>query len=71
MKPEHETRRKIIREWMSLPKDKQSRPAVSVSCAAWPANSPSDAISAWRISCSVSGFISAPCPLMIPAKICG
>jgi hypothetical protein len=22
MKPEHETRRKIIREWMSLPKDK-------------------------------------------------
>ena len=21
MKPEHETRRKIIREWMSLPKD--------------------------------------------------
>jgi hypothetical protein len=34
MKPEDETRRKIIREWMSLPKDKQSRPAVSVSCAA-------------------------------------
>ena len=26
MKPEHETRRKIIREWMSLPRDKrQSR----------------------------------------------
>jgi hypothetical protein len=23
MKPEHETRRKIIREWMSLPKDKR------------------------------------------------
>ena len=24
MKPEHEARRKIIREWMSLPKDKRS-----------------------------------------------
>ena len=23
MKPEHEARRKIIREWMSLPKDKR------------------------------------------------
>lgn len=23
MKPEHETRRKIIREWMPLPKDKR------------------------------------------------
>jgi hypothetical protein len=23
MKPEHETRRKIIREWMALPKDKR------------------------------------------------
>jgi hypothetical protein len=23
MKPEHDTRRKIIREWMSLPKDKR------------------------------------------------
>jgi hypothetical protein len=23
MKPEHETRRKIIREWMSLPKNKR------------------------------------------------
>jgi hypothetical protein len=23
MKPEHETRRKITREWMSLPKDKR------------------------------------------------
>ena len=23
MKPEHETRRKIIREWMSLPRDKR------------------------------------------------
>jgi hypothetical protein len=23
MKPEHETRRKVIREWMSLPKDKR------------------------------------------------
>jgi hypothetical protein len=23
MRPEHETRRKIIREWMSLPKDKR------------------------------------------------
>jgi hypothetical protein len=23
MKPEHETRRKIIQEWMSLPKDKR------------------------------------------------
>ena len=23
MKPEHETRRRIIREWMSLPKDKR------------------------------------------------
>jgi len=23
MKPEHETRRKLIREWMSLPKDKR------------------------------------------------
>jgi hypothetical protein len=23
MKPEHETRRKIIREWMSLPKDER------------------------------------------------
>ena len=23
MKPEHETRRKIIREWRSLPKDKR------------------------------------------------
>jgi hypothetical protein len=24
MKPEHETRRKIIREWMSLPKDRMT-----------------------------------------------
>jgi hypothetical protein len=24
MKPEHETRRKLIREWMSLPKDKRA-----------------------------------------------
>jgi hypothetical protein len=23
MKPEHETRRKVIREWMALPKDKR------------------------------------------------
>jgi hypothetical protein len=23
MRPEHETRRKIIREWMALPKDKR------------------------------------------------
>jgi hypothetical protein len=31
MKPEHETRRKIIREWMSLPKDKRkSRPSPSL-----------------------------------------
>jgi hypothetical protein len=24
MKPEHETRRKVIREWMALPKDKRA-----------------------------------------------
>jgi hypothetical protein len=27
MKPEHEARRKIIREWMSLPKDKRQTEA--------------------------------------------
>ena len=41
MKPEHETRRKLIREWMSLPKDKRqteeqaesfSRKAMERSC---------------------------------------
>ena len=29
MKPEHETRRKIIREWMSLPKDKRQTKDLS------------------------------------------
>ena len=33
MKPEHETRRKIIREWMSLPKDKRETEEHAIAFA--------------------------------------
>jgi len=33
MKPEHEARRKIIREWMSLPKDKRASEEHATSFA--------------------------------------
>jgi hypothetical protein len=43
MKPEHETRRKIIREWMSLPKDKrqteeQAKPFAAKAMARIPSS---------------------------------
>ena len=55
MKPEHETRRKIIREWMSLPKDKrqteeQAKPFAKKATERIPSSgNPYRQIMGWRL----------------------
>jgi hypothetical protein len=60
IKPEHETRRKIIREWMSLPKDKrqteeQAKPFAKKAMERIPSSGdPYRQILRWLLPASVS-----------------
>ena len=56
MKPEHEARRKVIREWMSLPKDKRQTKEQAKPFAGKAMENPIQ----WRSVPADNGMAAAP-----------
>ena len=75
MKPQHETRRKIIREWMSLPKDKrqteeQAKPFAKKAMERLPSSGdPCRQIMRWLL-CDTARFERGPLGVKREADIC-